>query len=263
MPTGSKIFSGYRALGFVSDHVPLATRYNKRLKENYVITSVGKSFHTYNCSRLGITNISDVHPDNITCIAVNNRYVFTGCVNVVRAFKRSRQLVHTFEGHSSEVHLLLPFGNHLISIDIHSNLKIWDVENGGVYLEMGFSNSTFHITALVHPSTYLNKIVLGSKQGTLQLWNILKDKMLYSFSGWGSPVTVLQQSYNRCGSNIFFISHNRPTTSVDLTFSLSLITVLQQSYNRYGSNIFFISHNSPTTGVDLTFSLSPITVLQQ
>lgn len=174
--------------------MPLATRYNKRLKENYVITSVGKSFHTYNCSRLGITNISDVHPDNITCIAVNNRYVFTGCANVVRAFKRSRQLVHTFEGHSSEVHLLLPFGNHLISIDIHSNLKIWDVENGGVYLEMEFSNSTFHITALVHPSTYLNKIVLGSKQGTLQLWNILKDKMLYSFSGWGSPITVLQQS---------------------------------------------------------------------
>lgn len=41
------------------------------------------------------------------------------------------QLVHTFDGHSVEVHLLLPFGNHLISVDIHSNLKIWDVENGG------------------------------------------------------------------------------------------------------------------------------------
>lgn len=194
MSSGSKIFTGYRALGFVSDHVPLATRYNKRLKENYVITSVGNAFHTYNCSKLGITQISDKHPDSITCIAVNNRYVFTGCGNQVRAFKRSRQLVHTFDGHSVEVHLLLPFGNHLISVDIHSNLKIWDVENGGVYLEMEFSNSTFHISALVHPSTYLNKVVLGSKQGTLQLWNILKDQMLYSFTGWGSPITILQQS---------------------------------------------------------------------
>ncbi|XP_048757531.1 WD repeat-containing protein 36-like [Ostrea edulis] len=194
MPTGSKIFSGYRALGFVSDHVPLAARYNKRLKENYVITSVGRSFHTYNCSKLGITNISDRHPDNISCIAVTNRYVFTGCGKDVRAFKRSRQLVHTFEGHTNEVHLLLPFGSHLISVDIHSNLKIWDVENGGVYLEMEFSNSTFHITALMHPSTYLNKVVLGSKQGTLQLWNVLKDKMLYSFNGWSSSVTFLQQS---------------------------------------------------------------------
>lgn len=63
----------------------------------------------------------------------------------------------------------------------------------GVYLEMEFSNSTFHISALVHPSTYLNKVVLGSKQGTLQLWNILKDQMLYSFTGWGSPITILQQ----------------------------------------------------------------------
>lgn len=62
------------------------------------------------------------------------------------------QLVHTFDGHSVEVHLLLPFGNHLISVDIHSNLKIWDVENGGklnyyvifLFLCIDFSYFTEH-----------------------------------------------------------------------------------------------------------------------
>lgn len=50
MPSASKIFTGYRALGYVSNHVPLAIRYQEKTKEHYVITSVGKSFHTYNVS---------------------------------------------------------------------------------------------------------------------------------------------------------------------------------------------------------------------
>lgn len=50
MPLASKIFTGYRALGYVSNHVPLAIRYQEKTKEHYVITSVGKSFHTYNVS---------------------------------------------------------------------------------------------------------------------------------------------------------------------------------------------------------------------
>ena len=46
--SASKIFSGYRALGLVSTDVPLAMRYHKKHKENYVITAVGQSFHVYN-----------------------------------------------------------------------------------------------------------------------------------------------------------------------------------------------------------------------
>jgi len=30
----------------------------------------------------------------------------------------------------------------------------------------------FLITSVVHPSTYLNKILIGSQQGTLHLWNL-------------------------------------------------------------------------------------------
>lgn len=63
----------------------------------------------------------------------------------------------------------------------------------GVYLEMDFDNPAFHITTVMHPHTYLNKIVFGSKQGKLQLWNLKQDKMLYLFDGWNSPVTCIEQ----------------------------------------------------------------------
>jgi U3 small nucleolar RNA-associated protein 21 len=32
-------------------------------------------------------------------------------------------------------------------------------------------HSSFKATAFLHPATYLNKILVGSEQGDLQLWN--------------------------------------------------------------------------------------------
>lgn len=194
MPSASKIFTGYRALGYVSNHVPLAIRYQEKTKEHYVITSVGKSFHTYNCSKLGITDISDRHEDDITCLVANDRQVFTASKNVIRAFHRGKQVIRTYEGHQSNIHLLLPFADHLISVDEDSHVKIWHIKTAELYLEIGFSNGTFQVTSLVHPVTYLNKILFGSKQGTMQLWNLKSNKLIFSFTGWKSKITVLQQA---------------------------------------------------------------------
>lgn len=46
----SRLFAGYRALGFVSNEVPMCTRYHPGNQENYVITCVGRAFHVYNVS---------------------------------------------------------------------------------------------------------------------------------------------------------------------------------------------------------------------
>ena len=60
-----------------------------------------------------------------------------------------------------------------------------------LYLELDFD--AFRISALFHPSTYLNKIVVGSQQGALQLWNIRTNALLYTFRGWKSAVASLEQ----------------------------------------------------------------------
>ena len=58
---------------------------------------------------------------------------------------------------------------------------------------MEFEARNFEITAVAHPAGYTNKVLLGSRQGALQLWNIMHDKLIYTFAGWGQQVTVLQQ----------------------------------------------------------------------
>ena len=58
---------------------------------------------------------------------------------------------------------------------------------------MEFEVQDFEVTAATHPAGYTNKVLLGSRQGPLQLWNIMHDKLIYTFAGWGEQVTVLEQ----------------------------------------------------------------------
>uniref|UniRef100_A0A8C1EBX2 WD repeat domain 36 n=1 Tax=Cyprinus carpio carpio TaxID=630221 RepID=A0A8C1EBX2_CYPCA len=162
---GSVIFSGFRALGLYSNHLAHVLRFHKKHREFYVLTAVGQCFHTYNVS-----------------------------LEVLSLFVSSIQVVHTYKGHQADVHLLLPFGDHLISVDKDNVVIIWDVESEDTYLQISYDKASFEVSALMHPSTYLNKILFGSSQGSLQLWNIKSNKLLFTFPGWASAVTVLQQT---------------------------------------------------------------------
>ncbi|CAL1530137.1 unnamed protein product [Lymnaea stagnalis] len=190
----SKIFTGFRALGFVSNHIPLATRYHKRHKDNYVITCVGRAFHVYNISKLGIVAVSDSHPEDISAVAVDFRYVFTAAGKEVFLVARNKKIEKTLKGHKADVTLLLPFGHHLISVDAEGFLIVWDIKSKEQYLQIKFDPLAFAVTAIAHPHTYVNKFLLGSEQGTLQLWNVHTNKLIYTFAGWGSSITAVVQS---------------------------------------------------------------------
>ncbi|XP_029025336.1 WD repeat-containing protein 36 [Betta splendens] len=191
---GSSLFSGFRVLGLYSSHVPHAIRYHKKHREFYLVTAVGKRFHTYNVNRLGIVAISNSLADDITCVAADRMLVFTATGRLVCAFARNKEVVMRYHGHHHEVRLLLPLGDQLISSDSGGDVIVWDVQGGDVYLRLQFDPETFDVSAMMHPSTYINKVLLGSSQGALQLWNIKTSKLLFTFPGWSSGVTALQQS---------------------------------------------------------------------
>lgn len=47
---------------------------------------------------------------------------------------------------------------------------------------------------IIHPHTYLNKVLVASEEGSMQLWNIKNKKLIYEFSSFGSPITCMEQS---------------------------------------------------------------------
>ncbi|KAK2818486.1 hypothetical protein Q5P01_024047 [Channa striata] len=194
MSGGSSLFSGFRVLGLYSNHVPHVVRFHKKHREFYLVTAVGKCFHTYNVSRLGIVAVSNSLPDDITCLAADRMLVFAASGRVISAFARNKEVVMCYCGHRQEVRVLLPLGDQLISADSGGDVIVWDVQGGEVYLRLEFDPKTFDVSAMMHPSTYLNKVLLGSSQGALQLWNIKTSKLLFTFPGWAAGVTTLQQS---------------------------------------------------------------------
>ncbi len=70
---------------------------------------------------------------------------------------------------------------------------MWNIKTEEEISEIEFSNSKFKVTAIIHPATYLNKVLLGSEQGSLQLWNLKSRAAIYKFKGWDSAVRCLAQ----------------------------------------------------------------------
>ncbi|CAG9815275.1 unnamed protein product [Phaedon cochleariae] len=191
---GSRIFLPCRGLGYVSNHIPIQVRYIKSRQENLIITCVGKSFHTYGISHFGLLSVSGLHPSDITSMTADAYHVYTACESNIYAWRRGTELKHTYKGHTKNVHLMIPFGAHLISVDEGSNVKVWDIKAEVVHLELTFSAKTFNISALMHPSTYINKILFASDKGEMQLWNINSGKLVYSFKGWNAGISCIEQA---------------------------------------------------------------------
>ncbi|KAF7990414.1 hypothetical protein HCN44_000219 [Aphidius gifuensis] len=190
----SRVFSKNRALGYVSNHIPLNVRYIQRRKENLIVTSVGKSFHTYGCSHFTLLTVSPSHTDDITCLSGDAYHVYTAADKNIYAWRRGNELKHTYTGHNAPVHIILPFGPNILSVDEDSIVKVWDIRTEEELLELTFNNNIFKITCMIHPLACINKILLASEQGTLQLWNINTSKKIYDFNGWQSAVTAIEQA---------------------------------------------------------------------
>jgi U3 small nucleolar RNA-associated protein 21 len=37
---------------------------------------------------------------------------------------------------------------------------------------------------MTHPDTYINKVVVGGRDGSMQLWNFMSGQLVHSFKGW-------------------------------------------------------------------------------
>ncbi|XP_012564230.2 WD repeat-containing protein 36 isoform X1 [Hydra vulgaris] len=187
----SQIFAPYRAVGFVSNHIPL----NLEVKgtEHFVTTVVGASFHIYNAGKLNLLFVGEPLTEQIAAvISVNNTHIVAAGCNVY-LFERGKTKKKYVE-HQSDVHSLLSLGEHVVSIDCSNTVNVWELENLETYVSFALDSALFTVTTCVHPSTYLNKVLFGSKQGTLQLWNVKTCKLIHEFKGWNASVMVLEQA---------------------------------------------------------------------
>ena len=192
-PSSSKLFTPFKAIGIVTDDKVFALRYIKSLRKFVLKVPVGNCFHIYAASNLNLMNISEFLPSAITCLVSGAARDYTGTQDgTIYQWNVFQKKLCTFKGHAAEIKALIPVAYSLISLDIDNNIKVWNTEDGSLYMEESISRSVFEISAMCHPPTYLNKMLLGSRQGSLRLINFRTSQLVYTFKGWESGVTVIE-----------------------------------------------------------------------
>lgn len=72
--------------------------------------------------------------------------------------------------HAAKVSALLVLGDVLVSLDAHKHVCVWAYRTRSLVRTLIAGALT--PTTLLHPDTYVNKVLVGTREGLLQLWNI-------------------------------------------------------------------------------------------
>ncbi|KAI2477237.1 WD repeat containing protein 36 [Pyrenophora tritici-repentis] len=201
----SKIFAPFRTVGLVSPtNVPF-TSLPLGKTTFQITTSVGRSLQTYDLKRgLNLVFITRPQtPEDITATLAWKKLVFAAWSG---AESESERGVWVFQRGKKVGELELPRGG----IERITRLVVlgeWIVGCGSTKIDVWRTATLEHYTSLQGASaselsgcicnmpTYLNKIFVGRKDGSVEIWNISTGKLLYTLlppaADFGS-VTALQ-----------------------------------------------------------------------
>ena len=195
MASRSKLFCPYKVVGLVSLGMPFIFDYCPTKKRCYIKIPIGNMFHIHDALHLKLVDVSKSLPSNITCLVSGSETDCSATENgSIQVWKKgTNELKTQFKCHDTAISLLCVIGSTIVSVDVENTMKV-SLDNGSLYLTWRFSSDTFKITVLFHPPTYLNKVLIGSKQGGLQLLNIKTSKVIYQFAGWNSAVNVIDSA---------------------------------------------------------------------
>ncbi|CAI4229608.1 unnamed protein product [Auanema sp. JU1783] len=189
----SFLFAPYRVMGIVcTDVKPAFCTALSKNKMTSLYCPIDNSVHHYNATKLRTVAVSKSLPNVITALAVEPTGIYAAAGKEIYFMKFCRTVDKTFTVNHVTKNMMI-FGDQLVIIDQENGINIIEKENGSeiLYLE---GSPEFEITALVHPATYLNKIVVGSSNGKLRIINIKTGKVIHEFKPVDSPVTIIEQS---------------------------------------------------------------------
>ncbi|KAI9205039.1 Utp21 specific WD40 associated putative domain-containing protein [Polychytrium aggregatum] len=187
------LFTPFRAIGYVTSDVPVSIQ--ARGQSYFLTTSIGNSFQIYDMAKMGLLFVGPQTPAPITAILSHGDLTFAACGSgEIIVYERAKEIDRwTSPNSTAEIVQLCIFGDLLLAICDDNVLRIWNHAGREYYNELSFGPG-FRATSIIHPSTYLNKILVGSQQGELQLWNIRTMKLIYEFPTFESSITYLAQS---------------------------------------------------------------------
>ncbi|KAF8350478.1 Utp21 specific WD40 associated putative domain-containing protein [Amanita rubescens] len=209
-PKEPRLFVPFRALGLVTNHVPfvLQARSHKAATDGpriHVLTCLGRSWALWEGSKMTLLFVGPDAPEPISCLAMDGDAVWTVAGPHAIKYIRGKEVLRITNPLKKILSSMIIFGAQILALtDDGSRLFAWNTTTGDLDSSIEFDPG-FTAAAILHPATYVNKVLVSSSQGNLQLWNIRSETCIYKFQASkllslpsahdpGSAVTALSQS---------------------------------------------------------------------
>ncbi|CCJ29734.1 unnamed protein product [Pneumocystis jirovecii] len=187
----SYLFSPFRTIGYVSNHVPFDVMI--RGTSFLVSTCVGRNIQTYDCAKLNLLFVTPKTKGKISSICSWDDFIFAAVGHEIFGYRKGKLERSMKQIYNGNITLMEAFGGYLITYTDQNYLTVWNIHLQEIYTEIEIDRKS-SVLCMVHPATYLNKLVLGKIDGTLEIWNIRTMKIVYTFSSFKAVITCLEQS---------------------------------------------------------------------
>ncbi|KAG6831361.1 hypothetical protein H0H87_005372 [Tephrocybe sp. NHM501043] len=191
------LFVPFRALGLITNYVPfvLQSRTHKGATEGpriHLLTCLGRAWALWEGGKMGLLFVAagPDAPEQISSLAMDGDAVWAAAGPYAMKYIRGKEVLRVENPLRTALSFIIIFGCQLLALtEDGSRLLLWDIKagvlDGTIEFEPGFT-----ATSILHPATYLNKVLISSSQGGVQLWNIRTQNCIHNF-----PLHRLQSTH--------------------------------------------------------------------
>lgn len=193
----TQLFAPFRALGLISTGVPfsvqLQTARGSSKAEFSYVTCTGKSWALWSGQSILLRFVGSPAvdgQDDISSVELNGNHVWAAAGDSVYQYLRGKRIAKLSvptTSKKSKISKVLILGDKVMALDAAGEeIWIWDIESKGGYVMFVLDSAEcdaelyttitfpqgFTANGIIHPATYLNKVLVSSKEGALALWNV-------------------------------------------------------------------------------------------
>lgn len=139
-----------------------------------------KYFIIFKAATLNMCLVSHVVPsgDDIVCLQCFNDETYVVAGKLIFIYHRVK-VIDTLDFHQKSILGMCLIGSYLISYEEHV-LYITDMSNRQLLHTLTLLQTSL-IANIFHPATYLNKVLVVFENSQIELWNVIKQRLVYTF----------------------------------------------------------------------------------
>ncbi|KAF5369178.1 hypothetical protein D9615_009977 [Tricholomella constricta] len=185
-PKEPRLFVPFRALGLITNYVPfvLQTRTHKGATDGprlHLLTCLGRAWALWEGGKMGLLFVGPDAPEQISSLAMDGDAVWAAAGPHALKYIRGKEVLKVTNPLGTSLSFITIFGSQLLALtEDGGRMLLWDTKEGVLDSTIQFE-AGFTATSILHPATYLNKVLVSSSQGIIQLWNIRSQTCIHKF----------------------------------------------------------------------------------